>query len=341
MKVGTPKNKKKPKSLRIVMLAVPPVTGLDIIGPAEVFASANRLLGKKGPGYVIELATTGDDLFISGQSGLAIVAHRHYSRIDPEMDTLLVMGGPNARKTCGAPVFEWLRQIAPGVRRMGSVCTGALLLAEAGLLNGRHATTHWLYTHELAADFKQINVDANPIWIRDGHLYTSAGVTSGMDLALAMVEEDYGGRLALETARFLVLFLRRPGGQAQFSEALSSQTPRSPFLDKLQAWILKNLSAPLSVEILAERAAMSPRNFARVFNRDMGITPARYILQLRLEAARKSLEQTDTSIEQIAGDCGFGSVEVLRRSFLRHLGTSPALYRDRFRHSGQEQEEIS
>jgi len=213
---------------------------------------------------------------------------------------------------------------------LGAVCTGAFLLAEAGLLDGRRATTHWAYAVELASRHPEVKVDPNPIWVQDAHVYTSAGVTACMDLALGFVEEDLGNGAALEVARNLVLFLRRPGGQAQFSVSLSAQASVRNSLFELQVWMVENLNQDLSVEALAARSAMSPRNFARAFVRELAITPARYVEALRLEAARRHLEQTDRGLDEIASTCGFAGYEPMRRAFLRSLGITPGRYRDHF-----------
>jgi len=318
------------KVRHIVLLAVPPAMELDIAGPMAVFDAVNRMDGISSRAYEIELVTTEADLTVAGLSGLSLVAHKHYRDVSREVDTLLVVGGTGARTTGDVALLAWLQEIAVHVRRLGSVCTGAFLLAKAGLLDGRNATTHWAYAHELASRYPQVTVDSNPIWVQDGNVYTSAGVTTGMDLALGFVEQDHGSEVALAVARSLVLFLRRPGGQAQFSVSLSTQAARKSSLFELQVWMADNLDRELSVETLAARTAMSSRNFARSFVREFGITPARYVEQLRLEAARRRLEETEMSFEEIASACGFGSAEIMRRAFLRCLGIPPARYRDHF-----------
>jgi transcriptional regulator GlxA family with amidase domain len=217
-------------------------------------------------------------------------------------------------------------------RRVASICTGAFLLAEAGLLDGRRATTHWMFAKKLATRYPRVRVEPDQIYVQDEHVYTSAGVAAGMDLSLALVEEDFGGSLALQVARALVLFLRRPGGQAQFSALLSSQASDNKRLHELQVWMAENLDQDLSVENLASQVAMSPRNFARVFVRDTGITPAHLVEQLRVEAARRELEMTDQGLDEIAAASGFRSAEVMRRAFLRAIGTSPSSYRQHFHH---------
>ena len=315
---------------RVVLLAAPPAMEIDIVGPTAVFSAANHLLGRSGAEYEVELATTGEGFVIEGSTGVSLVAHRHYSAIGAGIDTLLVVGGPGALAAPDPEVLNWLRNTAPRVRRLGAVCTGAFLLAEAGLLDGRRATTHWAYAVELASRHPEVKVDPHPIWVQDDHVYTSAGVTACMDLALGFVEQDLGNDAAIEVARNLVLFLRRPGGQAQFSVSLSAQASARNSLFELQVWMVENLNQDLSVEALAARSAMSPRNFARAFVRELAITPARYVEALRLEAARRHLEQTDRGLDEIASTCGFAGYEPMRRAFLRSLGITPGRYRDHF-----------
>jgi transcriptional regulator GlxA family with amidase domain len=210
------------------------------------------------------------------------------------------------------------------------VCVAAFILAEAGLLHNKRATTHWAFAAELQKKYPDVKVDANPIWIQDGNIYTSAGITAGIDLALAMVEEDHGASVALDVARDLVVFLRRPGGQAQFSVSLSTQASGSKPLHDLQVWMAENLNKTLSVDVLARRAAMSPRNFSRVFRKETGITPAKFAERLRVEAARRQLEQTVKAVKEIAASCGFTSSEIMRRTFLSQLQVTPSAYRLRF-----------
>src|SRR5205823_6206229 len=232
-----------------------------------------------------------------------------------------------------AQVIRWLKTVAGRIRRIGSVCTGAMLLARAGLLDGRRATTHWSWCEVLIRRAPRAQVDPDPIFVRDKNIYSSAGVTAGMDLALALVEEDHGSKLALQVARNLVLYLRRPGGQSQFSVALSLQaTDRKP-LRELEAWVLDNLSNSLAVSALAQRVAMSPRNFARVFTKEMKTTPAKFVERLRIEAARRRLEESPHSMETIASECGFGNVNSMRNVFQRTLKIPPGQYRRHFRHA--------
>jgi transcriptional regulator GlxA family with amidase domain len=248
------------------------------------------------------------------------------------IDTLLVAGGIGApRAAADRALIGWLRRIAPRARRLGSVCTGAFLLAEAGLLDGRRATTHWRFCRQLAERYPRVAVDPDPIFVRDRRVYTSAGVTAGMDLALALVEEDHGREVALGVARQLVMFLKRPGGQSQFSVPLMAQAAERQPLSELLTWIGDHPGADLSVEALARRAAMSPRNFARVFTRHVGMTPARFVERARVEAARRRLEESSVGVEVIATESGFNSAEIMRRAFLRTVRVSPADYRHRFR----------
>jgi transcriptional regulator GlxA family with amidase domain len=224
-------------------------------------------------------------------------------------------------------LFRWLRHVSERSRRVCSVCTGIFCLAETGLLNERHVTTHWQYADSLARKYPALHVDPEPLFLRDGKFYTSAGCTAGMDLSLALIEEDLGVEIASEIARATIMFLRRPGRQAQISPLLKLQmSEREPMRD-LQTWMLEHLHLPLTVEDLAAQVHMSPRNFARSFVAELGTTPARFLETLRLEAARRRLEETDRNVDQIAAECGFGSAEVMRRCFIRNLGTPPSAYR--------------
>ncbi len=315
---------------RIVLLVVPPVDELDLVGPVEVLGTANRLLGGGRKPYAVEVVTTARDRRVDGASGLSLLAHRHYHDVDGRPDSVLVVCGVGARTMRDRALFGWLRRVAATTRRLGSVCVGAFLLAEAGILDGRRATAHWRYARELADRYPRVAVDPRPTWVRDGNIYTSAGISAGIDLALAWVEEDLGAPAALEVARELVLFLRRPGGQDQVSVSLEAQASHTTSMHELQAWMTEHLDRPLSVDTLADRVAMSPRNFARVFAHGLGTTPGRYLLQLRLEAARRLLEQTDRSLVQVATACGFRGVDVMRRAFVRALGTTPLRYRRHF-----------
>jgi len=319
---------------KIVMLCVPPAQGSDMLGPLEAFGIASRMLEEQASGhrgYESELVTNSSDLLISTVTGVGIIAHKHYWRVRGEVDTLIIAAGAGARGPIDPALSAWLRKMAKQTRRVCSVCTGAFLLANAGLLNGKRATTHWKYVESFARQHPAVSWDPNPIWVQDGNIYTSAGGSAGMDLALALIEEDYGSAVALAVARRMVIFLRRPGSQAQFSVALSAQAAERKGLQELQVWIAENLAKNLSVEVLAERTAMSARNFARVFALELGNTPARYVEQVRIEAARTQLASTEDSVEKIASRCGFSSSELLRRCFVRHFKIAPSQYRKHFR----------
>ncbi|MGA5314477.1 GlxA family transcriptional regulator [Streptomyces pseudogriseolus] len=301
------------------------VQSLDVTGPVEVFAGAER----HTPGsYRITTASL-DGAPVRTTSGLTLVPDGTLGEA-PAPHTLVVPGGHGSRHP-DPRLTDWLRRHAPRAERLVSVCTGAALLAAAGLLDGRRATTHWAYSDRLARDHPAVEVDPDPIYVRDGHVATSAGVTAGIDLALALVEEDLGREVALTVARHLVVFLRRPGNQAQFSAQLAAQTARREPLREIQRYVTEHPSADLSVEALAARAALSPRHFARAFHAETGTTPGRYVDRVRLEHARRLLEDTGDSVEEISRTCGYGSPEAMRRAFVRTLGSSPAEYRRRFR----------
>jgi transcriptional regulator GlxA family with amidase domain len=312
---------------RIVIVAFDGVQALDVTGPSEVFSLADR--AAQAEAYRIELVAPEPE--IRSSSRLALVPAATLEHCRGAIDTLVMAGGQGVRAAAGDErLISWLRLAARRSRRVASVCTGAFVLARAGLLDRRRATTHWAACAALRRSYPTIDVQDDPIFVRDGNVYTSAGVTAGIDLALALVEEDLGASAALDVARALVLFVRRPGGQAQFSQGLAGQAASRPGLRELQGWIVDNLAADLSVAALAERAFMSQRNFARVFTAEAGVTPAAYVEGLRLERARMLLETTDQQLEEIAQQCGFGTVETLRRTFGRRLRVSPSEYRDRF-----------
>lgn len=319
----------------IVFLAAPKTQILDVAGPFQVFVRAAELFALTAPGqkrpYQVILASTTREKSISTNCGLMMTGTETFRSLRGPIDTLLVAGGTGLEEAAAnEELLLWLCKCARRTRRFGSICTGALLLASAGLLDGKRVTTHWKWAAELARRFKQVIVDPDPIYIRDGNVYTTAGVTAGMDLALALVEEDLGAQMALQVARELVLYLRRAGGQSQFSAALSLQASDRNQIEETCAWAIDHLEQNLSVEKLALKAGMSPRNFARVFLQDTRTTPARFIERLRVEGARRRLEESQDKLEKVAMDCGFGSVTSLRRSFLRLLRVSPADYRERF-----------
>jgi transcriptional regulator GlxA family with amidase domain len=269
---------------------------------------------------------------VNTSSGLPILCEGGIGSLDYEIDTLLLAGKGNLEvdDSVLAPLVDWLKANTGRIRRVGSICAGAFLLAEAGLLNGRRATTHWRNCDKLAKRYPEVKVDKDPIYVKDGNIYTSAGISTGMDLSLALVEEDFGRDVAVNVARVLVLYLKRPGNQSQFSNVLMHQTVDHEPIQNIQNWIIDHLDEELSVETLAERALMSPRNFARVFLRETGITPAKYIEKVRLETARRRLEESRLTIDEISSECGIGSADGLRRLFLRHLKTTPSDYRKSF-----------
>jgi transcriptional regulator GlxA family with amidase domain len=315
---------------RIAVLAFPGAQAIDVFGPVEVFSTADRLAG--GGEYKIELLAEGVGP-IETSSGIRVLPDRSVTSCRGPLDTLIVAGGDGV----GAALEErdlarWITRAAVRTRRVCSVCTGAFLLAEAGLLDGRRTATHWAACEELARRHPKVRVEPDPIFVRDGDIATSAGVTAGIDLSLALVEEDLGPEAAREVARWLVLFLKRPGGQSQFSVPLERAVAEHSGLRELQEWIHTHLDEDLSVAVLAEQALMSPRNFARVFRAEVGVTPAAYIEQLRVERARSLLESGEAPIEVLAAECGFGTVETFRRAFQRTVGASPSQYRERFKH---------
>lgn len=317
-----------PRPRRVVFVVFPDVQSLDVTGPSEVFSQVNRALPEHE--YSLELVAAAESP-IAASSGLRLIPDGSLEACRGPIDTLVVAGGAGVRAAAeDERLISWLRLAARRSRRVTSVCTGAFLLARAGLLDGRRATTHWAACGALARIHPSVQVHPDPIFVRDGNVYTSAGVTAGIDLALALVEEDLGRRLVLDVARNLVLFVRRPGGQAQFSASLAGQAASRPGIRELQDWITDSLEADLSVTALADRAFMSPRNFARVFVREVGVTPAAYVESVRVERARTLLETTDLQVEQVARRCGFGTVETLRRAFGRRVGVSPGDYRERF-----------
>ncbi|HEY6637067.1 MAG TPA: GlxA family transcriptional regulator [Solirubrobacterales bacterium] len=318
---------------RVVILAFPGVQPLDVIGPAEVFAGADAISG--GGAYDVEVVGKEPDPITVRRGGYSLLPKTTTARCRGPIDTLIVAGGMGVRAAeQDVELIRWIRSAARRSRRVTSVCSGSFLLARAGLLEGKTVTTHWASTEELARRHPELEVDPNPIFVRDGDVWTSAGVSSGMDLSLALVEEDLGRETAVEIARWLVLFLQRPGGQAQFSSHLSAQLAERRPLRELQSWIADNLDDDLRVETLAERAAMSPRNFARFFRREIGVTPAAYVEELRVERARQLLEDSADPIEPISARCGFGTPETMRRAFARRVGVPPAQYRARFRRTG-------
>jgi len=319
---------------RITLLAFEDVQALDVVGPLEVFAQANRFAAECGaagmPAYEIEIVAAHAGA-LRTSAGFSLVAARGLAEHPGGINTLLVAGGAGVHRAAADPqILAWLRAQAPHCRRVGSICTGTFVLAAAGLLDGRRATTHWRSCALFAERHPQVRLEPDAIAVRDGNVYSSAGVTAGMDLALALVEEDGGRHLPLAIARNLVLYLRRSGGQSQYSAHLAGAAARTPPIQAVQGWILANLTQPITVPALAERAGMSPRNFARVFAADLGLPPGQFVERARVDQARRLLCAEDTAIEGVAGRAGFPTAEAMRRAFLRHLGVTPRDYRARF-----------
>ncbi|MFS2223902.1 GlxA family transcriptional regulator [Pantoea sp. B65] len=305
----------------------------EAAGIADILTQANRLHAQDDarPLYQLTIATTQPHHVIHGQSGLNLLADYRLLDLDPKQprDTIMVTGRGVSEEEA-EQVVDWLRCAAPYARRVVSICGGAMLLAQSGLLDGRSATTHWRLLETLQTRFPKVKVASGPLYVQDGAFWTSGGVSSGFDLTLALVEDDYGFSLARTVAQDLVMYLRRPGGQAQFSRFLLNQAKSPGPISDLQSWILSNLATDLSVEKLAERVAMSPRNFTRVFTRETGATPARYVAEARLASARQRLEQSNEGLEQVASASGFGNSLNLRRVFERNLQLTPGEYRERF-----------
>jgi transcriptional regulator GlxA family with amidase domain len=314
----------------IAVLAFPALQLLDVTGPLQVFSTANEQVEARGgqAPYDLRVIAPGGGAMRS-TAGLDL-ATQPLPDDTEAIDTLVVAGGQGVLAAADdAVLVDWLRGRAERCRRVASVCTGAFLLGAAGLLDGRRAVTHWDYCERLARRHPAVQVEADPIFVRDGPVWTSAGITAGIDLALALVEEDLGRELALAVARHLVVFLKRPGGQAQFSAVLSLQSADERFAG-LHAWMAANLAGDLSLRRLAREAGMSDRTFIRRYTQATGLTPARAVERLRVEAARQLLSATRLPIKRIADRCGFGSEETLRRAFQKLQSITPQDYRDRF-----------
>jgi transcriptional regulator GlxA family with amidase domain len=319
-----------PNLIRVIeVLAYPSVQLLDVSGPLQVFASANDFVAEAGgtPPYALRVVAKGGK--VTASAGLGLAADP-LPPIGAALDTLMIAGGQGVEAAAADPILlDWVRERASHARRIASVCTGAFLLAACGLLDGRRAATHWSVCAELARRFPAVRVEADPIFVCDGPVWTSAGVTAGIDLALALVEQDIGRTVALAVARYLVVFLKRPGGQAQFSTALSLQAAEDKF-GALHAWINAHLADQLSLPVLASQAGMSERSFSRHYAEATGLTPVRAVERLRVEAARQLLSESRLPVKRISKRCGFGSEETMRRSFLRLLAATPQDYRARF-----------
>jgi transcriptional regulator GlxA family with amidase domain len=323
---------------RIVMLCYPGGNLIDISGPLQVFATTNRALAKRGqkPPYDLQIASESGGAIATG-AGLSIASLALADLAPGAIDTILIPGGsPDNHPVLAPALIAWIAAHAPAARRVCSVCTGAFMLAATGLLDGRRATTHWQSADLLRTMYPAVRVDADPIFIREGTLWTSAGVTAGMDLALALVEQDHGHRVAIGVAREMVMFIKRPGSQSQFSVPLLAQSAAPARFAELHAWIAAHLSGDLRVERLAEEAGMAPRSFARAYAAEVGRTPAKTVEMMRFEAACRALEESALPLKRIASDVGYGEEQNLRRVFLRQLRISPAQYRARFSAHGGE-----
>lgn len=319
---------------KIGFLIYPDFDMIDLCGPRDVFFFANPILAMQGradePGYqmIVIAAQAG---LVKSHCGLEIAATHGCGDVVDGLDTLIVVGGVGMLAAAADQrLVDWLKAMSTRVRRLASVCSGAFLLAAAGLLNNRRVTTHWLYCSQLAAAYPALRVEQDRIFIRDGAVYTSGGITSGIDLALTLIEEDLGREAPRAVAGVMVVYLRRPGGQTQFSPFLRPEPGNCRDITELKSWILGHAAEDLSVERLAAQLSMSPRNFARRFREETGDTPAKFVEFARVEAARCQLEQTRMSLDAVARDCGFGALERMRRAFQRHLRVGPHEYRERF-----------
>jgi len=318
-------------SRRIVIVGFAGMQSLDAVGPFDVFSGADQAVGSTtgSRGYSTSLVSASGGL-VRCESGLGL-ATEPLPGLEAEIDTLLLAGGWGvfeARQD--RALVEWIATTAPRCRRVATVCTGAFLAAQAGLLDGRRVTTHWARADRLQQEFPTLKVDPDPIYVRDGDMWTSAGVTAGIDLALALVEDDHGADVAQTVARWLVMFLRRPGGQTQFAAPVWAPRAERSTVRAVQALVEAAPDGDHRLPVLAAAAAMSLRHFSRVFAEEVGETPGRYVERVRVEAARHHLESTGDTLDAIATRCGFGTAETLRRSFQRRLGVTPDAYRRRF-----------
>jgi transcriptional regulator GlxA family with amidase domain len=312
----------------MAILGFPGCQALDVVGPLEVFAEANRQTGKDI--YQVEIVSNGPEL-LTDCSGIRLVPHRTVHSTVEVVNTLLVAGGPNSQlQTLTPQETRWILETVNDASRYGSVCSGAFLLAQAGLLSGRRVTTHWSKAAMLAQRYPDLIMEADAIFVCDGPVWTSAGATAGIDLALTLVENDCGRTIAMDTARELVVYFMRSGGQSQLSAHLSAQMSSLPAIEKIQAWIADHPKDDLSVEKLAKRAGMSPRNFSRLFQKETGVTPRDFVEAARTEVARRLIVD-NVPLQRAAALAGFGTTSNLRRAFARRLMTTPSVYRDKFR----------
>ena len=320
------------KKKLVVIVPMPGIFLLDVAGPSDVFAAADKILDGNG-GYEILLASPVNSKRIPTKSSVELYCPVTVTAVTQPVDTLIIAGFSMALLEKGGRFFQWLKAVYPKVNRICSICVGAYALAEAGILEGKQATTHWEYSQQFQQRYPNIKVDTDPFFTRDTNVYTSGGVTSGIDLALALVEEDYGREVALQIARKLILQLKRPGYQAQFSRLLEIHRLENSIGGKLYTWMVRHLEEDLNIEYLARHSNMSVRNFTRVFLKETGVTPAKFVEKVRVEVARRYLEDSDLSIDQIAEKCGLGGLISMRRTFIRHMNVSPSDYRRSFRTS--------
>ncbi len=325
----SPENSKK----NVVMVAIPRANASELIGPLSVLTVANYMLehsGRTDIGYDIEIVTLeSGDVFESG--GMRIVVENTYESVVGPIDTIIFQSVDEEGRCLENEAFlNWVRNLPKRSRRVASICIGTYVLAEAGLLDGRRATTHWCSADDFRKRYPAVQLDEDPIYIRDGDFYTSAGMTSGLDLMLALVEEDFGAELALRTAQELVLYLRRPGNQSQFSTHISGDGPGDPRIHRVQSFIVENPGSALKMEELAQIAGMSARNFARVFKRQVGMPPGKYVERVRLEHARALLESSNIPVSEVARRSGYTTQDGLRLAFDRHMQVNPTEYRQRF-----------
>ncbi len=331
------------KKRRIVVVTNPSAGSLEYMGPLQVFDEARLFLeysGRPDLAYNIEIVTTGKGP-IYRQKGLSISAGTPYHRVRGTVDTLLFQA-TDEKDAClrDERFIAWVAKMSHRVRRIVSICTGSFILAEAGVLDGRRATTHWCACEDFRRRYPRVNLEPDPIFVKDGHVYTSAGATSGMDLAISLVEEDFGTEFARRVAQGLVMFLRRPGNQAQFSVQVATEVPDAEGIQEIQTYIVDNLEADLRIETLADRFNMSPRNFTRVFTRKLGVAPGRYVEQCRLERARQYLEDTDEPLSAVSERCGYATPDGLRLAFDRNLAITPRAYRRSFSSARRIHEEV-
>ncbi len=321
-------------SKHIVVIAPPKTSIMDVAGPLDVFAKTmdylKDLSSAKKDTYITHVLSIDSANIVYTSSGLPIVCEGNLESVDYPIDTIIIAGRGYPDDETFQKLVTWLKKYENQARRVASICAGAFALAEAGLLNDKRAATHWRLCYKLQQQYPKIKVDKDSIYVKDGRIYTSAGISTGIDLSLFLVEEDLGRDVAVMVARQLVLYLKRPGNQSQFSTILEYQRVDHKPIQIAQDWIIDHLAEDLSVDHLAEKVSMSPRNFARVFVRETGISPAKYVEKIRLETARRRLEETKLTVEEISLECGVGSADTLRRLFIRHLNITPTDYRSRF-----------